>query len=99
VRACGGPVVCVHTGGRAVCGAPGGAAVKSSLGRAWSATRALPRHAGQVCTWATGESLLLLLHPLLLSQAMVSDHAGQDQWAKLTELALWWCCWMHIWFN
>jgi hypothetical protein len=26
--------------------------VKSSLGRAWSAVRELPRHAGQVCTWA-----------------------------------------------
>jgi hypothetical protein len=57
--------VCVHAGGSAVCGAPGGAAVKSSLGRAWSAARALPRHAGQVCTWVTGESLLLPL-PLLL---------------------------------
>jgi hypothetical protein len=35
----------VHAGGSAVCGAPGGAAVKSSLGRAWSDARALPRHA------------------------------------------------------
>jgi hypothetical protein len=51
--------VCVHAGGSAECGAPGGAAVKTSLGRAWSAARALPRHAGQVCTWATGELLLL----------------------------------------
>jgi hypothetical protein len=34
--------------------------VKSSLGRAWSAARALPRYAGQVCTWASGELLLLL---------------------------------------
>jgi hypothetical protein len=52
--------VCVHAGGSADCGAPGGAAVKTSLGRAWSAARALPRHAGQVCTWASGELLLLL---------------------------------------
>jgi hypothetical protein len=71
--------VCVHAGGSADCGAPGGAAVKSSLNRAWSAARALPRHAGQVCTWATGEPLLLSLPLLLLSLAMVSDHAGQDQ--------------------
>jgi hypothetical protein len=71
--------VCVHAGGSADCGAPGGAAVKSSLGRAWSAARALPCHAGQVCTWATGEPLLLPLPLLLLSLAMVSDHAGQDQ--------------------
>jgi hypothetical protein len=34
--------------------------VKSSLGHAWSAARALPRHAGQVCTWASSELLLLL---------------------------------------
>jgi hypothetical protein len=46
---------CVHTDGSIDCGAPGGAAVKSSPGRAWSAARALPRHAGQVCTWTTGE--------------------------------------------
>jgi hypothetical protein len=52
--------VCVHASGSAECGAPGGAAVKTSLGRAWSAARALPRHAGQVCTWASGELLLLL---------------------------------------
>jgi hypothetical protein len=55
--------VCVHASGSAVCGAPGGAAVKSSLGSTWLAVRALPRHVGQVCTWATGESLL---HPLPL---------------------------------
>jgi hypothetical protein len=29
--------------------------VKTPLGRAWSAARALPRHAGHVCTWAPGE--------------------------------------------
>jgi hypothetical protein len=29
--------------------------VKSPLGRAWSAARALPRHAGQVCTWVSSE--------------------------------------------
>jgi hypothetical protein len=29
--------------------------VKSPLSRAWSAARALPHHAGQVCTWAPGE--------------------------------------------
>jgi hypothetical protein len=52
--------VCVHAGRSAECGAPGGAAVKTSLGRAWSVVRALPRHAGQVCTWASGELLLLL---------------------------------------
>jgi hypothetical protein len=52
--------VCVHAGGSADCGAPSGAAVKASLGCAWSAARALPHHAGQVCTWATGEPLLLL---------------------------------------
>jgi hypothetical protein len=79
VRLRGDLCVCVHAGGSANCGAPGGAAVKSSLGRAWSAARALPRHAGQVCTWATGEPLLLPIPLLLLSLAMVSDHAGQDQ--------------------
>jgi hypothetical protein len=52
--------VCVHTGGSAECGAPGGAVVKASLGCAWSAAWALPRHASQVCTWASGELLLLL---------------------------------------
>jgi hypothetical protein len=52
--------MCEHAGGSAECGAPGGAAVKTSLGRAWSAAWALPRHAGQVCTWASGELLLLL---------------------------------------
>jgi hypothetical protein len=78
VRACSDPSVFLHAGGSAGCGAPGGAAVKTSLGRAWSAVRALPRHAGQVCTWATGELLLLPLHPLLLSLAVVSDQAGQD---------------------
>jgi hypothetical protein len=38
------------------------------------------------------------LHHLLLSLSMVSDHAGQDQWAKLTELTLWCCYWMLVWF-
>jgi hypothetical protein len=52
--------VCVHAGGSAECGAPGGAAVKTSLGHAWSVPRALPRHAGQVCTWVSGELVLLL---------------------------------------
>jgi hypothetical protein len=52
--------VCEHAGGSAECGAPSGAAVKTSLSRAWSAARALPRHACQVCTWASGELLLLL---------------------------------------
>jgi hypothetical protein len=52
--------VCVHAGGSAKCGAPGGVAVKTTLGRAWSAARALPHHASQVCTWATGELLVLL---------------------------------------
>jgi hypothetical protein len=53
--------VCVHASGSAECGAPGGAAVKTSLGRAWSAARALPRHAGQVCYGASGECDLPLL--------------------------------------
>jgi hypothetical protein len=76
--------------------------VKPTLGHAWSAARALPRHAGQVCAGASGECVLLFLSlpsPLLLLLAMVSDHTGQDQWAKLTELALWCCCWMHVWFS
>jgi hypothetical protein len=47
--------------------------VKSSSGRAWLAARALPRHASQVCTWASGECgspplpLPSLLWPLLLA--------------------------------
>jgi hypothetical protein len=71
--------VCVHAGGSTVCGAPGGAAVKSTSGRIQPAARALPRHAVWTSAWAHGELLLLLLHPLLLSLAMVSDLAGQDQ--------------------
>jgi hypothetical protein len=72
--------VCAHAGGSAICGAPGGAAVKSTSGRIQPAARALPRHAVWTSAWAHGESLpLLLLHPLLLSLAMVSNLAGQDQ--------------------
>jgi hypothetical protein len=141
------PLCVWHAGGSVDCGIPSGTAVKSSLGRAWSAARALPRHAGQVCTWATGESLLLLLSTLcssqwtwsltmlvrisepssqipplwcylmqallqlvvscwisgifivLLSLSFLPGHAlwpiGQEQWAKLIELALCCCCWMH----
>jgi hypothetical protein len=57
-------------------GAPGAATpppVKTFLGRAWSAVRALPRHAGQVCTWASGKCgssplpLSSLLRPLILA--------------------------------
>jgi hypothetical protein len=62
--------------------------VKSSAGSLWLAAQALPCHAIQMSTWAIGESLLLPLPLLLLSLAMVSDHAGQGQLAKLTELAL-----------
>jgi hypothetical protein len=43
--------------------------VKSSLGCAWSAARALPRHAGQVCTWAPGECV-----PPLLPLPFLSGH-------------------------
>jgi hypothetical protein len=49
-------------------GDPGAATVsppvKSSLGRAWLATQALPRHASQVSTWAIGECDCLSSHPL-----------------------------------
>jgi hypothetical protein len=70
-----------HAGGSAGCGAPGGAVMKTSLGRIQPAARALLRHAIWTSAWAQGESplLLLLLHPLLLSLAMVFDLAGQDQ--------------------
>jgi hypothetical protein len=54
--------------------------VKSPLGRAWSAARALPRHAGQVCTWAPGKCDLPLV-----SLSSLPSHAlwpiGQEQWA------------------
>jgi hypothetical protein len=62
--------VCVHAGGSTKCGAPGGAAVKTSLGRAWSAARALPRHANQVCSGASGKC-----DPSLLSSPSFPGHA------------------------
>jgi hypothetical protein len=44
-------------------------------------------------------SFFFPLYPLLFLLAMVFDHTGQDQWAKLTELAQWCCCWMYGWFS
>jgi hypothetical protein len=48
--------------------------VKSSPGRAWLAAQALPRHAGQVNTWAIGEPLLHLSANLYSPMTTVSDH-------------------------
>jgi hypothetical protein len=48
--------------------------VQSSPGRALLAARALPRHAGQVSTWAIGEHLLLLSATLYSPMTTVSDH-------------------------
>jgi hypothetical protein len=47
------------------------ASVMSTLGCAWSAARALPRHAGQVCSGASGKcGLSLLSLPSLPSHAL-----------------------------
>jgi hypothetical protein len=79
------------------CGAPGGATVMTSLDRIQPAARTLLRHAVWTSVWAQGESLLLLLpNPLLLLLAMISDLAGQDPWAKLTELAQCCCWWLWL---
>jgi hypothetical protein len=64
------------------------------VGRAGSAPPCLPgMHLG--VWWASSSPL----HLLFLLLAMVSDHTGQDQWAKLTDLALCCCCWMHASFS
>jgi hypothetical protein len=61
--------------------------VKSSLGRAQLAARALPRHAGQVSTWAMGEHLLLLFATLNSLMTLASDHLVMIWCSKLPNLA------------
>jgi hypothetical protein len=88
---------CVAVGGRASASRsnPGGVApraavatpMKSSPGRAWLVARALPRHAGQVNTWAIGEHLLLLSATLYSPMTTVSDHLVMIWCSKLPNLA------------
>jgi hypothetical protein len=63
------------------------ALMKSSLGRAWLAARALPRHVGQVSTWAMGEHLLLLSATIYSLMTPASDHLVMIWCSKLPNLA------------
>jgi hypothetical protein len=79
--------VCI-AGGSAECGAPGGAAVKTSPGSPWPAARALPCHAVQACTWASGELVSILLFPSSLFYGYGYWPSGHDQCAKLTDILM-----------